>query len=172
MVTGEERSLEKQIGAILEKVSIPKLLFDWALEHIEKYSEKEVILVELAKDNLTKEINEIGKQRETLLEMTMKRLVAQEVFREKDNILGKEIEVRRSKLDKLNINSNNGLIETKNCITFAYDLRNRFSIAPLEVRRSILLELTDNREISSKNVNMQLNEEFKTIEKGITAFNN
>ena len=163
----EERKLEKQISAILEKIEIPTEFHNWVMKQLKLENEKEIQdrnkILESQKKAYDNCVNKIDR----LIEMRLNNEITEDEF------ISKKSELLREKLhlqELLNDTDNrisSWIEKAENIFNFAKDAKFKFEIGTPQEKRQILMALGSNLTLKNGIISLSIEKPLLLIEKAV-----
>ncbi len=162
-----EEVLEKEINEFLQRLEMPKVFHDWAIETLKEIHEQE----KNSRDSLIlrkqHEYNSITFQLDKLLELRMADEISPEDYKRKKSELEKQEVELSSFLGDLNARINNWIVEIEKCMDFAAKARTEFEKGDAERRKEILTVLGWNHILKDGKLNILPTKQLSTLEKAV-----
>jgi hypothetical protein len=157
------KSFEEQIDALLAKFTIPESFKNWAIKWLQNQHTKEVSDRTGIKNNLQDLDTNVQKQCDTLLDAYLKKLVTEEEYEKKKNLLLLEQEHIRRNLKETDKRADNWLELTEKTFNFACYARFWFAKGTNQEKREILATIGSNLVLKDKKLLLRQRKPFTII---------
>jgi len=164
----EEKKLQVLIEKELNKIDIPDVLQEWAIDILKKDNNVQAISRNHILENLGKEYKEVVDGISGLIKMRADKEIDSDEFKEEKLKLVKE--KARIQKDLLDVDKgvNDWLKKAEEYFAFAENVKERFRIGGLSIKKDILNSLGSNLYLKDQKITVDLEKTLKVIEKMAT----
>jgi transposase-like protein len=156
-----EKQLEKQIIEMLDKISVPKDLFKWAMNEMRNEKKTESAVRDKAKAEYRREKDQISKKIDKLIDMMTEGLITKEEFSQKRKKAQLERDYFEEKLAGLDNEADILIDKIEEIFDFVIHAKKDYREGDPETKRKILLKLDSNLQLCEKKLLISLNLKLK-----------
>ena len=162
-----DMKLEDQIRDYFQKIYVPELLFDLAVDHL-RHEEKEDHAGHADIENsLANAVRICRKQLDNLNQMRLRDLISDEEYLvEKKRLIVEKIKAE-GKLNDFRAGKTSSFSQTQNAFLFAHQCIQYLEKGSLEEKKSILTEIGSNFLLKCKTLSIDVEKPYRIIEEGL-----